>query len=67
MLTVEDIKEYLRHVLAEELLEGNALRLRDTQRAAGLLMRAAEWAGDEEAARSFRLIAAEAANHRELV
>lgn len=65
MLTIEGVQDFLRGVIAEGRLEGQTLRLRDAQRAAALLMRAAEEAGDETAARSFRLLAAQAANDQE--
>lgn len=65
MLTTEGILEYLRGAIAEGRLAGNSVNLRDAQRVAGFLMLAAEEAGDQAAARSFRLLAAEAANRQE--
>lgn len=65
MLSTEGILEYLRGAIAEGRLAGNTVTLRDAQRVAGFLMLAAEEAGDQAAARSFRLLAAEAANRQE--
>lgn len=65
MLTTEGILDYLRGAIAEGRLAGRDVNLRDAQRVAGFLMLAAEEAGDQVAARSFRLLAAEAANRQE--
>jgi hypothetical protein len=65
MLTTEGILEYLRGAIAEGRLAGNSVNLRDAQRVAGFMMLAAEEAGDQATARSFRLLAAEAANRQE--
>jgi hypothetical protein len=64
-LTIEGVLAYLREVVAEGRLAGNSVSLRDAQRVAGFLMLAAEQAGDRAAARSFHLLAAEAANRQE--
>ena len=65
MLTVEQIVAYLERAIAEEHLAGEQQELLHTQYAAGLLMKAAQDAGDSETARRFRVLAAEAANRRE--
>lgn len=65
MLTIEGVLDYLRGAIAEGRLEGNTVSLRDAQRVAGFLMLAAEATGDQAAARSFRLLASEAANRQE--
>lgn len=65
MLTVENIIQYLERVIAEDTLSGNRTGLKNTQRAAGVLLAAAESAGDKELARRFQIIAAQAANKYE--
>lgn len=65
MLTTEGILEYLRGAIASGRLAGNTVNLRDAQRVAGFLMLAAEAAGDQATARSFRLLASEAANRQD--
>ncbi|MBK9941421.1 MAG: hypothetical protein U0Z44_13605 [Kouleothrix sp.] len=67
MLTIEQVFEFMERVLAEDRLAGNRAGLKNTQTAAGFLMAAANYAGDRESARRFRVLAAEAANkHEEL-
>lgn len=65
MLTTEGILDYLREAIAEGRLAGNSVNLRDAQRVAGFLMLAAQAAGDQAMARSFRLLASDAANRQE--
>jgi hypothetical protein len=65
MLTNEKLIEYLEKVIAEDVLSGNRLGLKNSQRAAGFLMSAADYAGDKELARRFRALAAQAANKDE--
>lgn len=65
MLTVEQIIQHIERVIAEDTLSGNRLGLKNTQRAAGFLMTAAEAHGDKELARRFRNLAAQAANKYE--
>jgi hypothetical protein len=65
MLTTEKLIEYIEKVIAEDVLSGDRLGLKNTQRAAGFLMSAAEYAGDKELARRFRILAAQAANKDE--
>jgi hypothetical protein len=65
MLTVPQIVEYLEKVIAADFLAGNRAGLRRTQTAAGVLMDAAQFAGDKETAMRFRVLAAQAANKNE--
>lgn len=65
MLTVDQIIEYAEKVIAEDTLSGNKLGLKNTQRAAGFLMSAADANGDKDLARKFRILAAQAANKAE--
>lgn len=65
MLTVEQIIEYFQKTIAEDFLAGDKVGLRRTQTAAGVLMAAAEVAGDKATAMRFRQLAAEAANRQE--
>lgn len=65
MLTVDDIFAYTERVIAEDRLSGNRAGLLNTQRSCGYLMTAAEFAGDKESARRFRILAAQAANKNE--
>nr|WP_044200398.1 hypothetical protein [Oscillochloris trichoides] len=65
MLTIDQIIIYMEHEIAHKRLEGRREELRQIQYAAGLLMHAADSAGDKENARRFRLVAAQAANVRE--
>jgi len=65
MLSIEQIFEFMERVIAEDRLSGNRPGLRNTQVAAGFLMAAANYAGDKESARRFRILAAEAANKNE--
>jgi hypothetical protein len=65
MLTTDQIFEFIGRVIAEDRLSGNRVGLRHTQIAAGFLMAAADYAGDKDSARRFRILAAEAANKNE--
>ena len=65
MLTVDQIIEYMERVIAEDRLSGNHAGLKNSQVAGGFLMAAANYAGDKDTARKFRVLAAEAANKRE--
>ncbi|NOK61267.1 MAG: hypothetical protein GFH27_549305n36 [Chloroflexi bacterium AL-W] len=65
MVTVEQIIEYTERVIAEDRLSGNRAGLWNTQRAAAFLMAAAQASGDKETARTFHVLAAEAANKHE--
>ena len=65
MLTIEQIVEYTERVIAEDTLSGNKLGLKNTQRAAGFLMSAADAHAEKELARKFRILAAQAANKAE--
>jgi len=65
MLTAEQIVEFMERVIAEDRLSANRAGLKNTQVAAGFLMAAANYAGDKEMARRFRVLAAEAANKNE--
>jgi len=65
VLTIDQIVSYLTGVIAEERLRGDREALRQAQLAAGVLMRAAEQAGDRETAGRFRSLASQAANRRE--
>jgi hypothetical protein len=65
MLTVDQIIEYMERVIAEDRLSGNRIGLKNTQVAAGFLMAAANYDGDKDTARKFRVLAAEAANKKE--
>jgi hypothetical protein len=67
MLTIAQVAQYLEHRIAEERLSGDREALRQTQLAAGVLLRAAEWHGDRDAALRFRTLAAEAANKQEQI
>ena len=67
MLTTDQIFEFMERVIAEDRLSGNRAGLKNSQTAAGFLMAAANYAGDRDSARRFRILAAEAANkHEEL-
>ncbi|NTV62734.1 MAG: hypothetical protein HGA65_04245 [Oscillochloris sp.] len=65
MLSINQIIAFMEREIAQDRLEGRRDDLRQIQYAAGLLMRAAEDAGDKESARRFRLVAAQAANVQE--
>lgn len=65
MLSIDQIIEHMEGEIARDRLEGRREELRQIQYAAGLLMRAAEGAGDKESARRFRLVAAQSANAQE--
>lgn len=65
MLSVEQIIAYFERAIAEKHLAGERQELLHLQYAAGLLMKAAQDAGDNDIARRFRVLAAEAANRRE--
>jgi hypothetical protein len=65
MLSIDQIITHMEREIARGRLEGKREELRQLQYAAGMLMRAAEGAGDKESARRFRLVAAQAANVQE--
>ena len=65
MLTIEKIIEFIERTIAEYYLSGNRVGLKNTQIAAGVLMAAANDAGDTDLAFRFRVLAAEAANKYE--
>ncbi len=65
MLTIEQVIEYMEHIIAQERLTGDAIGLRQVQTAAGVLKAAAEYAGDKDTAYRFRVVAAHAANRQE--
>ena len=65
MVTTDQIIEFLELVIAEDTLSGNRAGLKKSQTAAGFLMAAAEYAGDKDTARRFRVLAAKAANKNE--
>jgi hypothetical protein len=65
MLTIEQIIAYIERTIAEDTLSGNSLGLKNTQRAAGFLMNAANANGDKELARKLQILAARAANKAE--
>lgn len=65
MLTIDQIISHIEEVIAHDRLTGDHEALRRTQYAAGMLMRAAENAGDKSTAKRFQLLAAQAANKRE--
>lgn len=67
MLTVDQIMEYLERVIAEDTLSANRTGLKNSQRAAGFLMAAAEANGDKDLAKRFQILAARAANQDELL
>ncbi|MBX0330732.1 hypothetical protein K2Z83_24035 [Oscillochloris sp. ZM17-4] len=67
MLSIDQIITHMEREIAQDRLEGRREELRQLQYAAGILMRAAEGAGDKDSARRFRLVASQAANvHEEL-
>lgn len=65
MVTIDQIVLYLEQAIARERLAGDREALRRTQLAAGVLMHAAEEAGDSQTARRFRIVAAQAANKQD--
>ncbi|MEI7769514.1 MAG: hypothetical protein WCI67_05980 [Chloroflexales bacterium] len=65
MVTIDQIIGYMEHEIALGRLEGRPEELRQMQYAAGMLMRAAEGSDDNESARRFWLVAAQAANDQE--
>jgi hypothetical protein len=65
MVTTDQIIEFLERVIAEDTLSGNRAGLKNVQTAAGFLMAAAEYAGDKDTARRFRILAAKSANKNE--
>ena len=68
MLTSEQILAYLERLIAEARSSGNRAGLKELQTAAGVLMAAANYAGDKQTAYKFRVLAADAANkYEELV
>lgn len=65
MLTIDQIVAYLERTIAEQRLAGDREALRRTQLAAGVIMAAAEYSGDKDTARRFRIVAAQAANKQD--
>jgi hypothetical protein len=65
MITIDQIIEHMEREIARGRLEGKRDELRQLQYAAGMLMRAAQGAGDKESARRFQLVAAQSANLQE--
>lgn len=65
MVTLEQIISYFEKIIAEDRLAGDREGLRRTQLAAGVMMNAAQFAGDKQTAMRFRMLAAEAANRQE--
>lgn len=65
MVTIDQICEYLERAIAERFLAGEKVGLRQIQTTAGIMMHAAEAAGDKDTAFRFRCIAAHAANKLE--
>lgn len=65
MLTIEAVIEYMEHIIAQDRLTGDQISLRHIQTAAGVIMAAAEHAGDKDMAYRFRVLAAHAANKQE--
>lgn len=65
MLTFDQLISQIERMIATHRLAGNKEELRRIQLAAGVLMSAAEDAGDKDLARRFRLLASQAANRRE--
>jgi hypothetical protein len=61
MLTAEQIFEYLERVIAEDRLSGNRAGLKNAQVATSFLVAAAKNARDDESARKFQLLGAQAA------
>jgi len=62
MFTIDQIIVYMEHEIALGRLEGRREELRQMQYAAGMLMRVAEGSDDNESARRFWLVAAQAAD-----
>ncbi len=67
MLNEDTIIEYFEHTIAEYQLNGNVAGLKQIQTAAGVLMGAAERAGDKPLVKRFQIVAARAANTAEAV
>jgi hypothetical protein len=65
MLTLDQVAAYAERVIAEYTLAGDQQALKNTQRALGFLVTAAEAQADHETARRFRILAAQAANKAE--
>lgn len=65
MLTIEQILEYMNTTIAEDFIRGDKPGLHRIQTAAGVLMAAAETAGDKQTAYEFRKVAAHASNKQE--
>ena len=65
MLTIDQIKTYCEHTLAAKFLAGDREGLRRLQLALGVLMDAAQAAGDHTTYAHFRSLAAKAADKRE--
>ncbi len=67
MLTIEQIIDYLDKTIAENLLSGNTMGLKQVQTTAGVLMAAAHANGDTDTMQRFRVVAAHAANKLEVL
>lgn len=67
MVTVEQIVSYCEHELARLRLNGDAEQLRRLQLALGVLIKACESAPDATTALRLRVLAARAADSRELL
>jgi hypothetical protein len=65
MLTAEQIFDYLERVIAEDRLSGNRSGLKNAQVATSFLVAAAKNAHDDESARKFQILGAQAANNRD--
>ncbi|NTU86094.1 MAG: hypothetical protein HGA45_43330 [Chloroflexales bacterium] len=65
MLTVDQIVAYSEHAMAAKFLAGDREGLRRLQLALGVLMEAAQEAGDRESQTRFRNLAAKVANKQE--
>lgn len=64
-LTLEQFAEYTERIIAEKKLSGDRVALLNAQRAAGMVVAAAEAIHDSETARRFRILASHAANASE--
>ncbi len=67
MLTIEFIQHHLRDAIAQAIEAKNPAELAHLQQMAGLLMKPAHLHNDEEVEYSLRVLAAKAANAREVL
>jgi len=67
MVTIEQLISYIETRIAESRIAGDAAALRRIQTGAGLLMEAANAAGDKETAKRLQILAAKAANEHEAI